>query len=85
MDRNFTITNLNFTNAEPSEPLPPSDETARSPVNRETVVTQEAEEEQAKRKRLTEDDGHKAAAFRYPEAKTSQAQFLHLQHALLDL
>jgi hypothetical protein len=80
MDRSSTITNFNFTNIQPSKPLPtdrlsPSDETARPSADRsdKTVATQEAEEKQRKRKRPTEDDGRNAAASRFAQLKASRS------------
>ena len=79
MDWSSTITNFNFTNTQSSEPLPSdrlslSDKTAQPSADRsyETVATQEAEEKQRKRKRPTDDDGHNAAASRFPQLKASR-------------
>lgn len=81
MDRSSTITNFNFPHAAPSDSLPtdslsPSVETAPPSADRsdKTAATQEAEENQRKRKRLIEDDGRSDAVSRFPLPKASRFQ-----------
>lgn len=79
MNRSSTITNVNFQPTAPSNSLPtdnlsPSVETAQPSADRsgKTNATQEAEENQGKRKRLTEDDGRKDAVSRFPLQEASR-------------
>jgi len=81
MDRDSTSTNVNFLHVTPSDSLPtddfsPSVETAQPSADRsdKTIATQETEENQRKRKRLTEDDGRKDAVSRFPLQEASRFQ-----------
>lgn len=81
MDRDSIITNFNFPHVAPSDSLPtdnlsPSVETGQPSADRsnETIATQEAEENQRKRKRPTEDDGRNDAVSSFPLQEASRLQ-----------